>query len=49
VTFSPDWEIKKEKDLTLFDNHHLQHKNKGESIISKMSQRFALDPEAPAE
>ena len=48
VTFNPDTSDKKEKDLTLNDNHHLD-KNKGEVVILKMTQKFALDPEQTAE
>jgi hypothetical protein len=49
VTFNPDISDKREKDLTLNDNHHIGNKNKGEAIILKMTQKFTLDPEIKAE
>lgn len=49
VTFNPDSTDKKEKDLTLFDNHHLGNKVKGEVVILKMTQKFAQDPIMQAE
>jgi hypothetical protein len=49
VTFNPDWIERKEKDLTISDNHHLNNKHKGESVIYKMTQKFAMSPELPAE
>lgn len=47
VTFDPR-RPKGKKDLTIQDNH-CNKNNKDESVILKMSQRFALDPEIPAE
>jgi hypothetical protein len=49
VTFNPDWTDRKDKDCTLFDNHHLGNRLKGEAIILKMTQRFAIDPELKAD
>lgn len=49
VTFNPDWTERKEKDLTLTDNHHTGSKHKGESVIYKMTQKFALGGELSAE
>jgi len=37
VTFNPNWDHKNDEDLTIFDNHHLQNRHKGESIMSKMT------------
>lgn len=47
VTFDPKRPQQK-KDLVIQDNHCNSH-NKGSSVVIKMSQRFALDPEIPAE
>ena len=51
VTFNPDWTDAdhKEKNITFIDNHHIVNKHKGEAIIIKMSQRFGLDPNLPAD
>jgi hypothetical protein len=49
VTFNADYTERKEKDLVFTDNHHLGNKNKGDAIILKMTQRFGLDPDIPAE
>jgi len=52
VTFNPDFSERGEKDLTIFDNHYtanLGAKNKGEVVILKMTERFALNPEILAE
>jgi hypothetical protein len=37
LTFNPDFSQKADKDLTLYDNHHVGNKNKGEAIILKMT------------
>ena len=49
MTFNPSWKERKEKDLTLKDNHHLNNQHGGESVIYKMTQKFDLDPSLPAE
>ena len=51
VTFNPDWSERKEKDISLNDNHLAAGgtKNKGEAIILKMTQKFGLDPDHIAE
>lgn len=43
VTFNPEIRVNP-KDLTIMDNHY-----KKECVIIKMSQRFSLDAERPAE
>ena len=47
VIFDPK-KIKQKKDLTIQDNHCNPHL-KGESVILKMAQKFALDQELPAD
>ena len=37
VTFNPNWTDRKDKDLTIEDNHHKENKHKGESVIFKMT------------
>ena len=49
VTFNPNWATREEKSLTLTDNHHIDNIHKGESIIIKMTQKFAMDAAVQAD
>jgi hypothetical protein len=51
VTFNPAWTEteRRDKDLSIVDNHHVGNSHKGDSIIIKMTQKFDLDPDLPAD
>lgn len=49
VTFNPDWTEKKPTDLSIADNHHVGNKHRGEAVIYKMTQKFSMGTDLPAE